>query len=1119
MNNRFFNPIVLSFFVFSSMIFLSCQNKENQNGQRATNNSEVSDEIKFEQLAPTATGIDFSNNLNINDLKITLDYINVYNGGGVAAGDINNDGLVDLYFTGNQVDNKLYLNKGNFQFEDISVKAGITSPNSWSTGVTMADVNNDGWLDIYVCRAYYDGDVSLRENQLYINNGDLTFTNRATEYGLNDSHYSIQASFLDYDRDGLLDLFVGNHPRQRNKDKSFHANNFNNPEMIHSDQLYRNNGNGTFSNVTEKAGILNYGWTLGISITDYNKDGWPDIYVAVDHTEPDYFYQNNGDGTFTNVVESKLKHITASSMGMDAADINNDGNVDMYVVDMLQTDNFRQKTQMGSMEPERFWELTKSGYHYQYMRNQLQLNTGNNSFVDIGQMAGVHQTDWSWAALLADLNNNGWKDLYISNGYYRDVLDKDQIYNLRKKFFLAEQQNQNLNTIAYEHARNLGTTKSRNFCFANNKDLTFSDVSSSSGLDHLGYSNGALYADFDNDGQLDIVANNIDETSYIYKNISGGKNNYLRFKFDYSPDMHSIGAKVIIKSGDQLQYQELYPTRGYQSMVEPLLHFGLGQLDEVDYVIIKWPDGKTQKLNSVSANQMLLVKYQDANLTNTSSDKMASYMFRENKSIAEIDFKHKENEFDDYSVQILLPHKMSQFGPFITKGDVNDDGLEDFFVGGAAGQSGVVFIQKADGNFKRQSNSVFSKDKDYEDMQATFFDADNDGDMDLFVVSGGSQHPVNSPLYYDRLYLNNGSGNFKTAQDQIPNASVSGSCVKPFDYDNDGDIDLFVGGRHVPHNYPSPAPSRLLENQGGKFLKVKESLTRDFYKLGMVTDAIWTDFDADGSTDLVVVGEWMPITVILNKDGNFVKSDNDFGIAASKGWWNTIEECDLDKDGDMDYVIGNLGLNYKYQGSVEKPFHVYAGDFDSNGTFDIALGYVAQDQIFPVRGRQCSSEQMPSLAKKFPTYTAFGSASLEDVYGVSLQNALHLEANNFNSSILLNKGNGQYTLKTLPNEAQLSPVNAIVCHDFDKDGNMDIMLGGNLYVSEVETGRADAGTGLLLKGDGNGNFIPKTYESSGFYIPGDVKDLDLIQVGNKSVPSILVANNDAPMQLFELDAM
>ncbi len=694
-----FTLLVASLLLCGILILPSCkQDSQSDNLVQSEQKKIPKDDIRFDRLGPEETGVNFSNTLDINQLKITLDYINVYNGGGVAVGDINNDGLPDLYFTGNQVPNKLYLNKGNFQFEDITLNAGVSSPRAWSTGVTMADVNNDGWLDIYVCRSYHDRESTLRENQLFINNGNLTFSEKAAEYGINDNNYSIQASFFDYDKDGHLDLFVGNHPRYRNKEKDVHFEYYNNPVLEYSDRIYHNNGNGTFSDVTKQAGILNYGWTLGISTTDYNQDGWQDIYVAVDHTEPDKLYENNGDGTFTNVIDTKFKHITASSMGMDAADINNDGNIDMYVVDMLQTDNFRQKTQMGSMNPERFWNLTETGYHFQYMRNQLHLNTGNNSFVDIGQMAGVHQTDWSWAALFADLNNNGWKDLYIANGYYRDVLDKDVVYNQRKDMYAAQTQNKSVNEIAFAYAKNMKTTKSSNYCYINNKDLTFSDISGDSGLDHLGYSTGAAYADLDNDGQLDLVTNNIDDPAYIYKNVSNSSNNFLRVKFNHSNQMHALGSKVTIQSGDLIQYQELLPTRGYQSMVESIVHFGLGKLDNIESVSIEWPDGKKQILLNVAANQVLAVDYAEAISDGLDRKKTPSTLFVENASKAGIDFVHEENTFDDYDKQILLPHKLSQFGPFVAKGDVNGDQLEDIFVGGASGQAGAIYVQKQMGH-------------------------------------------------------------------------------------------------------------------------------------------------------------------------------------------------------------------------------------------------------------------------------------------------------------------------------------------------------------------------------------------------------------------------------------
>ncbi len=1081
------------------------------------------DPIEFELLDAVQTGITFSNTLDFSKLKITLDYINAYNGGGVGVGDINNDGLPDLYFTGNQTGNRLYLNRGNLQFEDITAEAGVACAQNWSTGVTMADVNNDGWLDIYVCNSYHDEPAALRENKLFINQGNTaegvpTFTESAAAYGVNDPNYSIQAAFLDIDKDGDLDLYVGNHPRFRRQDQAVHERYFQDPVPEFSDRLYRNDGDGRFTDISKSSGVLNYGWTLGLAVADFNADGLMDIHVAVDHFEPDKLYQNNGDGTFTNVIESQFKHTSLSSMGSDAADFNNDGLIDLYCVDMLSQDNYRQKVQMGAMDPQRFWDFVDKGYHYQYMRNQLQLNTGNHSFVEIGQMAGVHQTDWSWAALFADLNNDGWKDIFVTNGYYRDILDKDKLKVMRYDMYAAQQQNQSLVPAALKFTNSLSSTKLKNYCFINNKDLTFADVSASAGLDHLGFSNGASYADLDRDGDLDLIVNNIDDAASIYSNQSRerSQNNYLQIQLAHSQNIQPIGTSVTIHHGAQQQFQQLTYTRGYQSSVEGLLHFGLGAIEQVDKVQVVWPDGRWQEFANVSANQLLTVNYAEAQAVPASDGQAMQTPFFDASAESGIQFDHEENDFDDYKRQVLLPHKLSQFGPAIGVADVDGDGLKDCYIGGPKDQAGVLFLQRQEGGFVSKGSPAFLADAGYEDMGMAFFDLEGDGDMDLYVVSGGNAHAANHEFYQDRLYLNDGTGAFTKSTGSIPNINLSGSCVKPFDYDQDGDMDLFVGGRHMPGRYPMPVSSYLLENDNGRLVNINDYKASGLTNIGMVTDALWTDVNEDGQTDLLVVGEWMPLTVFLQEEGQFEDATESLDLSETVGWWNAIASGDYDNDGDIDYVVGNLGLNYKYQASKEAPFHIYAADFDASGSLDIALGYINETTIFPVRGRQCSSEQCPIIGRRFPTYADFGKASIQEVYGDKLNDALHYAATQFASVMMKNLGRGQFEISPLPNAAQLAPINGIVSEDIDADGHLDLVIGGNLFVSEVETGRADAGTGLFLKGDGQGHFDPIPYTESGLYIDKDVRDIQLLQNTPDSEMLLLVANNDDALQVVQV---
>ncbi len=1093
------------------LLIVSCSQINNSTNTQTTSNTPT---LKFESISSESSGIDFTNKLDINKMKHPIEYVNIYNGGGVSVGDINNDGLPDIYLTGNLENNKLYLNKGNFEFEDITAKAGVACQGLWSTGATMADVNNDGFLDLYVCQAYFD-EAMGRENKLFINNGDLTFSEKGKEMGVNDSGYSITASFFDYNKDGHLDLVVGNHPTRRQQPIVYHNKIWQNPVHEFSDHLYKNNGDGTFTDVSKEAGIFNYGWTLGIVTSDLNHDGWTDVYVAVDHSEPDRFYLNKKDGTFEEVSEKNMKHISLSSMGIDAADINNDGLVDLTVMEMLSRDNFREKTKMASMDPNKFWTYVNVGYHYQYMRNMLHLNTGGGAFSEIGQLADIQRTDWSWAALLADFDNDGWKDLYVANGYYREFLDKDHNKKFDKKAKEAKQKGLPSDQLLKEWLETAPATRVENNFFKNNGDLTFSEMAAKVGVNHKGYSTGAAYADFDNDGDLDLIVNNIDDPASLYKNttMDQGGRHYLQLQLAHNQSTPPNGTKITLESASGLQYQEMSYTRGFQSSVDGIIHFGLGSDDAIKKLTIEWPDGKTQVLQNVSVDQLLIAKYEEANSLPAS----ASYdnaLFENTTSKTAIDRKHEEVYFDDYSKQILLPHQMSQFGPFFAQGDVNGDNLEDFFVGGGNGQAGMVFLQNQGGTFSSKSPDSFKKDTDSDDLGATFFDADGDQDLDLYVVSGGNEFELESTFYRDRLYLNDGSGNFSKAENALPDIRTSGSCVKPFDFDGDGDQDLFIGGRHVPGKYPAPAYSYLLENQGGTFKDISSQKAPELNSLGLVTDAVWTDFDQNGSEDLIIVGEWMAPTFLAQTDGKFENKTAELGFEGQIGWWFSIELGDIDNDGDEDFVLGNLGKNYKYSARPDKPFHVYAEDFDQSGTYDIALGYFLEsDVLYPVRGRQCSSEQMPSIAEKFPTYEEFGKASIFEVYGEGLNNALHYEATNFSSSILVNNGDGSFDLKALPNMAQIAPTNAILLEDLDNDQNLDLLIAGNLFTSEVETGRADAGKGLFLKGLGDGNFLPILPQKSGLILDKDVKDMAIITSGGKKI--ILVANNNEALEVWQ----
>ena len=1069
---------------------------------------------QFILLDVETTGISFSNDILETDSLNYFTYPYMYMGGGVAAGDINNDGLVDLFFTANMISNKLYLNKGEFKFEDITEKAKITGDDRWFTGSTMVDINNDGFLDIYVSVSGKEGN---RKNLLYINNGDLTFTESGELYGIDHNGHTTQATFFDYDRDGHLDLYLANYPPTKfNSPVDLYWYRMNNPKIEASDILYRNNGDGTFSNVTSEAGILNFGLSLSATAGDFNNDGWPDIYVSNDFDSPDFFYLNQQDGTFKEVSRTVLNHTSQYGMGVDVADYNNDNLLDFGQMDMTPEDNKRSKANMGSMNPSIFTKMVDYGLFYQYMQNSLQLNRGIDSngdlkFSEVSRISGIATTDWSWAILFSDLDNDGWKDIFISNGSRRDINNKDYFKKLSVKLRFDKK-------LSSEEIEHIPSEKISNYVYHNNKDYTFDNVTEVWGMDNATFSNGAVYTDLDNDGDLDIVVNNIDEMASIYKNNNLAANNYIKIKLiGPSKNTSGIGARIYIITEENQQMQELTLSRGFQSSVAPEFHFGLAKNKEISTLRIVWPDGKEFIKENIAANQTLEVNYNDASevVKEPAQDKRLFQTV--NSEALNVDFVHTENEYDDFEKEVLLPHKTSMLGPGIAVADVNNDGLEDFYVGGAANQSGNMFLQTKDGTFKKINESIWLEDKNSEDMSAVFFDANGDDYIDLYVVSGGNEFEANSPELQDRLYLNNGSGDFHKAKNSLPSMLISGSKAVPEDFDNDGDMDLFVGGRLIPGQYPWPTNSYLLENNKGIFKDVTKTLAPDFEKIGMVTDAVWTDFDNNGTKDLVLVGEWMSIQFFSNTSKGFLNVTENTGMDNTEGWWFSITSDDFDGDGDIDFVAGNLGLNYKYQATEQNPFEVFADDFDKNGKKDIVLSYYNFGTLFPLRGRSCSSQQIPSISKKFEDYNSFASANLVDVYGKEeLDSAeIHYEAKTFATSYIENLGNGKFKIYKLSNEAQFSSVNKIIVKDFNRDGNKDILLGGNLFSSEVETPRNDASIGSYLKGDGNGNFYPVLNQQSGLFLTGDIKDIGEIRIGNSDF--LIASKNNDELQFIKLE--
>ncbi|WP_298506925.1 VCBS repeat-containing protein [uncultured Maribacter sp.] len=1061
----------------------------------------------FTQLNSEKSNITFANILTENDSLNYFTYGYIFMGGGVSAGDINNDGLIDLFFTGNMVSNKLYLNKGNLQFQDITETANITGDSRWYTGVTMVDINQDGFLDIY-CSV--GGKFGPKENQLFVNNRDSTFSEKAEEYGIAEIGNSVQSTFFDYDLDGDLDLYIANYPPTPfNAPNQYYRYKKENPKGKESDKLYRND-NGVFNDVTKKAGLRNFGLSLSATVGDINQDGWPDLYVSNDFSTPDHFYINNKNGTFSEMSKQLTKNTSFYGMGVDIADINNDGLLDIFQVDMTAQDNRRAKANMASMNPKLFWSTVNSGFHYQYMQNSLQLNNGviNDTlpdFSNISRLAGVSSTDWSWGPLLADLDNDGLKDIFIANGTRREINNKDYFDSIKNIW------NPNKNLL--EKSLAIPSEKIDNFVYKNNGDLTFSQKNEDWGISYKGFSNGSVYADLDNDGDLEIISNNIDDTATIFENKSADFNNFLNIKLKGPKNnVLGIGAKITVKTNDNTQFQELTLSRGFQSSVAPELHYGLGDSDTINAVTIQWPDQKTQTLKQLKSNQFLTIDYAEA-IDNVENTPINNTLFVSTSNTDLINHAHVENIYDDFKKEILLPHQTSRLGPFVAVGDLNGDSLEDVIIGGSSQNKGAVYFQNTEG-FSKQEKSKLILDSGHEDAGIHIFDADKDGDNDVYIVSGGNEFEPNSVMLQDRFYINDGHGNFTKSKDALPEMLTSGSRVYSHDFDKDGDLDLFVGGRLIPGNYPLPAKSYILENtsENGitKFKNVTNSIAPELEKLGLVTDASWTDIDNDGWTDLVIVGEWMPITVLKNNNGKFKNNKSTQDLENSTGWWFSIKSGDFDKDGDIDFIAGNLGQNFKYKANSEETFDIYLNDFDKNDKNDIVLSYYNDGKEYPLRGRECSSQQIPTIKKKFEDYASFSTATIEDVYTEkALENSLHYQVKSFASMYIENK-NGKLITHQLPIEAQLSNINQVIVQDFDKDGNLDAVVAGNLYSSEVETPKNDASNGLFLKGNGKGSFTPIKALESGLYIPGDVKDLNLISVGKQNY--LLATKNSDSIQ-------
>lgn len=1058
----------------------------------------------FSLLTPDRSGINFSNAIYEKEGENYLLNIHMYLGAGVAIGDINNDGLQDLLFCGNQVGDKLYLNEGNLKFRDITLSAGIVDDGNWSCGATFADVNADGFLDLYLSKHFYK-DPERRRNKLYVNNGNLTFDEKSAQLGLDDPGYSIQSNFFDMDQDGDLDVFVANQPPAWSALKN---NKDNKGKPIYSNNLYEN-VDGKFHKVTAKSGVSSYIYSLSALTADFDGDLDVDLYVTADYDGTDAHYLNNGHGNFKNVINQSMRHIPMYSMGSDAADVNNDGLIDLFAADMVAEDNYRNKTNMGGMNPGKFWWMVAQGNHHQYMINTLQLNNGNGTFSEIGQLTGTSMTDWSWSPLFADLDNDGHKDLTVTNGLYRDMRNKDYMAE-RSKFVEHKDGSQRLSSDAkmMPLIEIAPSVRVPNYAYKNLGNLKFKNVANEWGLDFKGWTQGSAYADLDNDGDLDLVFNNMNDIAHVYENNSNKQDtaNFLRLRIPDVQGRSSRNARVEIYYGqDGFQMAELSPVRGYMSHSEDIVHFGLGDFLMVDRVIITWPTGIQTKIHDVRANQTLVVEMQEGE--KASPKKKSSPIFTQDRN-ALVPHKHVENAFDDYKNEVLLPHRMSHLGPHVSTADINRDGYDDFFVGGPVGSSGKLYLSSGNG-YKEQSGP-WTKYRHQEDLGSCFFDLDGDNDLDLYVTTGGNESPDGTDFHLDRLYVND---NGRYIEATLPEIRTSNGCVTANDFDGDGDLDLFVGGRQKPGKYPYPTSSYLLRNDGGELVNVTSELSPELINIGMVSDAIWSDYDKDGDDDLIIVGEWMPIRILKNTEGSFTDATESLGLSHTTGWWNTIEQADMDNDGDLDLIAGNLGLNIKYKASENEPFKVYSYDFDDNGTNDIVLSYYQNGKCFPVRGRQCSSEQMPFIKDKFPTYHAFASATVEQIYRENIDEALMLEAQMFSSVYLQNDG-GRFNISALPVEAQFSTIQGIVTYDVNRDGNLDIVVAGNFYHREVETTRSDASIGYVLLGDGAGNYETLRPTEAGLKLYQDVRDLKFLNT--PSGLKLIGAINGDVMQFYSL---